>query len=53
MEESNPLTVIEPTVTVGELAQALNAMGVTPRDLMSILRALQASGALHAELIPQ
>ncbi len=53
MEERNPITVIEPTVTVGELAQALNAMGVTPRDLMSILQALQASGALHAEIITQ
>lgn len=51
MEERNPLQVIEPTVTVGDLVQALNAMGVSPRDLMSILQALEASGALHAELI--
>jgi flagellar P-ring protein precursor FlgI len=30
--------------------RALNALGVTPRDLMAILQALKASGALRAEL---
>ncbi len=36
--------------TLGEIVRALNALGVTPRDLISILQALKASGALHAEL---
>ncbi len=53
LEERNPIVVIEPTVTVGDLAQALNAMGATPRDLISILQTLKAAGALHAELITQ
>ncbi|MCS7202868.1 MAG: flagellar basal body P-ring protein FlgI [Thermodesulfovibrio sp.] len=37
--------------TVGELVKALNALGVTPKDLISILQALKTAGALKAELI--
>lgn len=37
-------------VTLGEIVRALNALGVTPRDLISILQAMKASGALRAEL---
>lgn len=37
--------------TVGELIKALNALGVTPKDLISILQALKTSGALKAELV--
>ncbi len=36
--------------TLGEIIKALNALGVTPRDLIAILQALKASGALKAEL---
>ncbi len=42
---------IEPTYTVAELARILNALGVTPRDLIAISQALKHSGALHAELV--
>lgn len=37
-------------VTLGEIVRALNTLGVTPRDLISILQALKASGALRAQL---
>jgi flagellar P-ring protein precursor FlgI len=37
-------------VTLGEVIRALNTLGVTPRDLISILQALKASGALKAQL---
>lgn len=37
-------------VTLGEIVRGLNALGVTPRDLISILQALKASGALRAQL---
>ena len=50
-EGSAPVRVIDPPVTVGDLAAALNAMGVTPRDLSSIFQQLKVSGALHAKLI--
>jgi len=36
--------------TLGEIVRALNALGVTPRDLIGILQALHAAGALRAEL---
>ncbi len=37
-------------VNLGEIVKALNALGVTPRDLISILQALRKSGALKAEV---
>jgi len=37
-------------VTLGDVVRGLNALGVTPRDLISILQALKAAGALRAEL---
>jgi len=33
-----------------ELVDGLNAIGATPRDLISIIRALKAAGSLHAEM---
>ena len=50
VEEERPVTIIEEQASVGDLAQALNALGVTPRDLSSIFQMLKESGALHAEL---
>ena len=50
-EERSRLVVVPKSVTVAELARALNALGVTPRDLISIFQALKQAGALHAELI--
>lgn len=37
-------------LTVSDLARALNAMGLTPRDLIAIFQALKQAGALQAEL---
>ena len=51
LENRSPVTVIEETTSVADLAQALNALGVTPQDLSSIFRLLHESGELHAELI--
>lgn len=36
--------------TLGEVVRALNALGVTPKDLIAILQALKEAGALKAEL---
>lgn len=52
-EEWSPATVINGTSTVQEMANALNSLNVTPRDLISIFQALKESGALQAELIIQ
>lgn len=48
-EEKAALVEISGT-TLGEIVKALNTLGVTPRDLISILQALKAAGALKAEL---
>jgi len=50
-EEKNLLGVIGGKVTLQELVNALNALGATPRDLISIFTALKRAGALHAELV--
>ncbi|MEK2689856.1 flagellar basal body P-ring protein FlgI [Bdellovibrio sp. GT3] len=44
------VAVLETGVSVGELVQALNKMGVTPKDLITILQSIKAAGALHGEL---
>ncbi|MBC7838072.1 MAG: flagellar basal body P-ring protein FlgI [Nitrospiraceae bacterium] len=49
-EEESRLVVVDETVTLGEVVRALNAVGVTPRDLVAILSALRAAGALQANL---
>ncbi len=49
-EEGGALHVVPKQVSVSELARALNAMGLTPRDLISIFQALKKAGALQAEL---
>ncbi len=49
-EQEARLVVIDQTVTLGDVVQALNAVGVTPRDLVAILSALRSSGALQATL---
>ncbi len=49
-EEKNQLILIPPGNTIGELVKGLIAIGVTPRDLITILQALKAAGALYGEL---
>ncbi len=49
-EQESRLVVVDETVTLGEVVRALNAVGVTPRDLVAILSALRAAGALQANL---
>lgn len=49
-EGRNPLFLVESGVSLGEVVRALNALGVSPRDLIAIFQALKAAGALQAEL---
>ena len=48
-EQNRRLMMVE-GATLQELVDGLNAIGATPRDLISILRTLKTAGALHAEL---
>lgn len=41
---------MEEGITLGDLVRGLNSIGVTPRDLIAILQAIKAAGALQAEL---
>ena len=45
------LTVLPGSVTLQELVNGLNAMGIGPRDLISILQAIKAAGAMQAEIV--
>lgn len=44
------LTVLENAVTLQDLVDGLNALGVGPRDMISILQAIKAAGAMQAEI---
>ncbi len=44
------LVTIPETATVQDLVNALNVIGATPRDLISILQAIKEAGALHGDL---
>jgi len=49
-EEKAKAVVLESGTTLGQLVRALNALGTTPRELISILQAVKAAGALNAQL---
>jgi flagellar P-ring protein precursor FlgI len=50
-EESDRMFLFEPGVTLGEIVRAVNEVGAAPGDLVAILEALKAAGALRAELM--
>lgn len=49
-EDRARLILLPESVTLGDVVRALNLVGVTPRDLVAILQAIKAAGALQAEL---
>lgn len=49
-ESGNRLAVVKEGVTLQELVDGLNALGIGPRDLIGILQAIKAAGALQAEI---
>ncbi len=52
VQETRTETRVLPAITnAGQLAQALNSLGVSPRDIISIFQAVKKAGALHAELV--
>jgi flagellar P-ring protein precursor FlgI len=51
VEEEKPKSLtIEPGISVGRLAEMLNSIGTSPRDMIAILQAIKDAGALQAEL---
>lgn len=49
-ESGNKLNILKSGVSLQELVDGLNALGVGPRDMISILQAVKAAGALQAEI---
>ena len=49
-EGEDRLLIVPKAISLGQVVNGLNAIGVNPRDLIAILQAIKASGALHAEL---
>ncbi|HEX9047420.1 MAG TPA: flagellar basal body P-ring protein FlgI, partial [Verrucomicrobiae bacterium] len=50
-ENKSGLVPLQELPTVEKVAAALNALGASPRDMMSIFQAMKQAGALQAELI--
>src|SRR5262249_17265601 len=48
-EKESHLVLLKDGSNVEDLVKALNALGVTPKDMVAIFQAIKASGALQAE----
>jgi len=51
--EPGNIALIEENVTLPDLVTGLNALGVSPREMIDILKSIKAAGALHADLVLQ
>src|SRR5690606_3493626 len=49
-QEGGALHRVKTSTSLAEVVNALNALGATPQDLLAILQAMQAAGALRAEI---
>ena len=49
-EQDTKLAVLQDGVTLQQFVNGLNALGIGPRDMITILQAIKASGALQAEI---
>lgn len=49
-QEGGALIKVEASAQLSDVVKALNALGATPQDLVAILQAMRAAGALKAEL---
>ncbi|GAB1409138.1 flagellar basal body P-ring protein FlgI [Desulfovibrionales bacterium] len=50
VKEDKQRLILMEGASIQELVDGLNAIGATPRDLISILRTMKSAGALHADL---
>jgi len=50
IDEDSKLALVDEGVTLRELVDGLNALGIGPRDLIAILQAIKAAGALQADI---
>ena len=52
-EQGPGLVLVEESVSLPEVIEGLNALGVSPREMIDILKAIKTAGALHAEFVVQ
>ncbi|MEX1251108.1 MAG: flagellar basal body P-ring protein FlgI [Hyphomonas sp.] len=45
------IALLRPNVTLSQLINGLNALGVSPQEMADIIRAMKTAGAIHADLI--
>ncbi|WP_171175480.1 flagellar basal body P-ring protein FlgI [Ruegeria sp. HKCCD8929] len=50
-EEGTRLAEVPESTSLSEVVAGLNALGVSPRDMIDILKTIKAAGALHAEFV--
>lgn len=50
-DKDKKLAILENGVTLRALVDGLNALGIGPRDMISILQAIKSAGALQAEIV--
>ncbi len=48
--EGNKLAIVKDSVTLKDLVDGLNALGIGPRDMIAILQAVKSAGALQADI---
>jgi flagellar P-ring protein precursor FlgI len=49
-EDGRKLAVVKEGVSLQQLVDGLNSLGIGPRDLISILQAIKAAGAIQADI---
>ncbi len=49
-KDGDKIMVMDESANVGDIVKAMNKLGVTPKDLITILQSIKAAGALHGEL---
>lgn len=51
--QDRKVALLEENITLADLVDGLNALGVNPREMIDILKSIKTAGALHAELVVQ
>ncbi|NJL26085.1 MAG: flagellar basal body P-ring protein FlgI [Calothrix sp. SM1_5_4] len=49
-KDGERVMLMEDSVNVGDIVKAMNRLGVSPKDLITILQSIKAAGALHGDL---
>ena len=49
-EHRNKLALVQEGISLQQLVDGLNALGIGPRDMIAILQAIKASGAIQADI---